>query len=203
MTHDTAACLDCHPVTVERWDDLCTVFGVRGASHGCWCMRWRVPRAQFESARGESNKSALRAGIRDRRVFGVIAYLNAEPVGWCSVGPRRDLCGLEVSELLASVDGRPVWSVACLYLTKRYRRQGLSAELLRGAVAYAVQCGAKIVEGYPISPRSHGQRLPVAVTWTGLESIYTAAGFVEVARRVDVRPIMRYRVPPPGPAGEQ
>ncbi len=181
-----------HPVSTERWGDLQRLFGDRGASRGCWCMRWRLPRAQFEAQRGESNRNALRSGIRCGRVCGIMGYLHEQPVAWCSVGPREHLCGLSVSDLLARVDEKPVWSVACLFVAKRYRNRGLCLALLKAAVEYAGQCGAEIVEGYPIRPREGDIRVPAAVTWTGLESVFTAAGFVEAARRVAMRPIMRF-----------
>jgi GNAT superfamily N-acetyltransferase len=158
-------------------------------------MRWRLPRAQFENQRGEANKNALRLGIRSGQVFGIIGYLHGQPVSWCSVGPRETFCGLSVSDLLAEVDEHPVWSVACLFISKRYRNKGLCLQLLNAAVDYAAQCGAEIVEGYPIRPKESDIRIPVAATWTGLESVFAAAGFVEAARRVEMRPIMRFHIP--------
>ncbi len=189
-----------HPVSLDRWEDLRRVFGDRGASRGCWCMRWRLPKDQFEIQRGEANRNALRSGIRSGRVCGIIGYLQDQPVAWCSVGPREHLCGLRVSDLLAPVDEKPVWSVACLFVAKRYRNRGLSLQLLKAAVEHAGQCGAEIVEGYPIRPREGDVRVPAAVTWTGLESLFTEAGFVEAARRVEMRPIMRFYIPQTGQA---
>ncbi len=186
-----------HPISMERWDDLQRLFGDRGANRGCWCMRWRLPRGEFEAQRGEANKNLLRSGIRSGQVRGIIGYLDDLPVGWCSVGPRDSLCGLSVSDLLAKVDEQPVWSVACLFVARRYRKKGLSLELLKAAVDYAGQRGAEIVEGYPIKPRDGDAKVPAAATWTGLESIFTAAGFVEAARRVEMRPIMRFHGPRP------
>ncbi len=63
-------------------------------------------------------------------------------------------------------------------------------ELLRAAIDYARQHGAKIVEGYPIEPK-HDDSPPVS-TFTGIFSAFQEAGFVEVARKSEKRPIMRY-----------
>jgi hypothetical protein len=30
------------PATAERWQDLETLFGERGAYGNCWCMWWRM-----------------------------------------------------------------------------------------------------------------------------------------------------------------
>jgi hypothetical protein len=50
----------------------------------------------------------------------------------------------------------------------------------------------KVVEAYPVEPKSND--MPAAFAWTGLASAYRAAGFSEVARRSETRPIMRYRI---------
>jgi hypothetical protein len=41
-----------HPVTPDRWDDLVTLFGERGACGGCWCMAWRLKRKDWEAGKG-------------------------------------------------------------------------------------------------------------------------------------------------------
>jgi hypothetical protein len=61
--------------------------------------------------------------------------------------------------------------------------------LLQGAVAYAKEQGAKIVEGYPIEPT---KTLTGYSGYTGVVSAFRKAGFAEVLRRVETRPIMRY-----------
>jgi hypothetical protein len=67
--------------------------------------------------------------------------------------------------------------------------------MLKSAVRYARDQGASIVEGYPVEPKS--DNMPAAFAWTGVAAAYRKAGFVEVARRSEGRPIMRsfYRSP--------
>ena len=69
--------------------------------------------------------------------------------------------------------------------------------LLRAACEFAREHGADIVEGYPVEPREGG-RQPDPFVWTGLAAAFRAAGFVEVARRSETRPIMRRYVEPTG-----
>jgi hypothetical protein len=57
-------------------------------------------------------------------------------------------------------------------------------------VEYARQAGAKIVEGYPEDPRK--AEIPAPFAFTGLACAFIQAGFVEVLRRSETRPIMRY-----------
>jgi hypothetical protein len=46
-----------------------------------------------------------------------------------------------------------------------------------------------VLEGYPVEPRSG--RMPDAFAFTGVPSMFRAAGFEEVERRSPGRPIMR------------
>jgi len=184
--------LEFHPVTPERWHDLETLFGKNGAYGGCWCMWWRVPRSDFGKQAGQGNREALKAIVDSGEIPGLLAYATGKPIAWCSVAPREAFPSLERSRTLKRVDDLPVWSIVCFYVAKPYRRMGLMAELLRAAIDYARQHGAKIVEGYPIEPK-HDDSPPVS-TFTGIFSAFQEVGFVEVARRSEKRPIMRYFV---------
>lgn len=180
------------PVTPDHWQDLETLFGKNGAYGGCWCMWWRVTRSQFEKQAGQGNKEALKAIVDSDEVPGILAYANGKPIAWCSVAPREAFPSLERSRTLKKVDDQPVWSIVCFYVAKPYRRKGLMAELLRAAIDYSRQYGAKIVEGYPLEPK-HDNLHPVS-TFTGIFSAFQEVGFVEVARRSEKRPIMRFFV---------
>lgn len=177
------------PVTPDRWTDLEALFGERGACAGCWCMWWRLPRGEWTRGRGAGNRRALRKLVSGGPPPGVLAYVDGDPAGWCAVAPREAYGALDRSRVLAKVDAAPVWSVTCFFVARPYRRTGLSAELLRGAVKLARSKGARIVEGYPTEAR--GKRSADVFVFTGLASSFLAAGFHEVARRSPARPIMR------------
>jgi GNAT superfamily N-acetyltransferase len=93
--------------------------------------------------------------------------------------------------VLARVDDEPVWSIACFFVARDHRRQGLTRKLVAAAVAHAAGNGARIVEAYP-SDLAADQ--PDAFVYTGLVPAFAANGFVEVARRSERRPIMRRRI---------
>ena len=186
------------PLTPDRWEHLETLFGPRGAVGGCWCMWWRITRSQFDRQKGETNRLAMKDIVNSGEVPGLLAYTSEDqntPVGWCSVAPREAFPVLGRSRTLKPVDDQPVWSVVCFFIAKPYRRQGLTVQLLKAAVAYATQNGAKIVEGYPEDPKK--EDVPEIFAFTGLVSAFRQAGFVEVARRSPTRPIMRYQIEQP------
>jgi GNAT superfamily N-acetyltransferase len=182
------------PATAERWPDLEALFGKNGACAGCWCMFWRLSRAEYTRQQGEGNKAALRELTLGNQVPGVLAYVDGRPAGWCSVGPRESYASLERSRTLKRVDDQPVWSIVCFFVGRPYRRSGLMAELLRGAVEYARRQGAGIVEAYPIdtqAPKLAGKKLSWAGGYMGIASAFQALGFAEVGRASETQLIVR------------
>jgi GNAT superfamily N-acetyltransferase len=184
--------LEFHPLAPDRWTDLEKLFGEKGACGGCWCMWWRLKRSQFEQQKGEGNRKALKRIVASGEIPGLLAYLHNEPVAWCSVAPRKAYATLERSRILAPVDDKPVWSVVCFFVAKPFRHKGVTMKLLKAAIEYVKRQGGRIIEGYPVEPRK--ARMPDAFAYTGLASTFRKAGFVEVIRRSETRPIMRYSV---------
>jgi len=131
--------------------------------------------------------------VKSEETTGLIAYSKGEPIGWCSIAPREKYGLLERSRVLRRVDEKPVWSIVCFFVSKNYRRQGLSDELILAAIKYARKHKAKIVEAYPIDPGKKG-KYPATFAYTGFVSAFRRAGFKEVERRSEKRPIMRLSV---------
>jgi GNAT superfamily N-acetyltransferase len=188
------ASLVVQPVTPDRWAELEILFQ-RGWCAQCWCMWWRITRREFDANGKEGNRAALRAIVEGGQAPGLIAALEGKPVGWVSVGPREVFSVLQRSPVLKPVDDLPVWSVVCFVVAAGCRRQGISSRLLGEAVAYARANGARAVEGYPVDA---GGRRDGFSDFTGFHSTFVQAGFAEVARRSEKRPIMRLMLDQPG-----
>jgi GNAT superfamily N-acetyltransferase len=193
---------EAHPLTPDRWSDFEALFGAKGACGGCWCMFPRLRRSEYEKRKGEGNRRAMKKLVDAGRVVGLLGYVDFEPLAWCSIEPRERIGSLERSRILAPVDAEPVWSIVCLFLSKRHRGRGLSGRMIEAAVSYAKSQGAGIVEAYPVEPRE--KPVPAVFAYPGIASVYLAAGFREVARRSETRPIMRHSsssTPPRGASG--
>jgi GNAT superfamily N-acetyltransferase len=180
------------PLTRARWRDLETLFGEQGACMGCWCMYWRLPRKEWDAARGKKAKALFKKRVERGPPPGLIAYAGREPVGWVQAGPRADAPqwnGVRrVSAPLAdapATDGR-VWAATCFFVKAGWRGKGVSTALLKGAIALARANGARIIEACPIEGEaSAGAR------YVGAASTFARAGFKEVARRKENRPLVR------------
>ncbi len=177
------------PLSLKNWESLEKLFGPRGACGGCWCMTWRLKRSEYESKKGEGNRLEFHKLCSEGKPLGILAFVGMDPVGWCSVSPRNDYVRLETTRVLKRVDSEDVWSIVCLYVSRGGRNRGISRQLIDAAVSYAGSMGARIVEGYPIDPKK--PNVPDVFAFTGLVSAFVAAGFEEVARHSETRPIMR------------
>ncbi|MCH7586691.1 MAG: GNAT family N-acetyltransferase [Chloroflexi bacterium] len=182
-----------HPVTKERWSDFEQLFGPNGAYAGCWCMWWRSKRSEFEERHWAGNRKAMKEIVDSGMVPGILAYQDGVPAAWCSVAPREHYGSLNRSPVLKRLDDTPVWSIVCFYVGKEYRKGGMLAALIRGAIEYVRDQGGKIVEAYPTVPKE-GVRMPPVSSFMGLPSAFEKAGFVEVARPSKSKVILRYTI---------
>lgn len=184
------------PLTPDTWADLEVLFGRPGGSivRGCWCMYYRrAGRVEVSKAAGEGNKQQL-CDLVDRGVVpGLVGYLDDEPVGWISLGPREDYLKLARSRVMKPVDDAAVWSVVCTFTDKAHRGQGVQRRMLRAGIDHARSCGVRLLEAYPVDKdeRSHDDFM-----FFGSRSLYEREGFRVVAQRSPTRVVMRRSLRP-------
>lgn len=178
------------PLTPDRWDDLVDLFGrERGANSGCWCMWWRMPRAEWQAVPRDGKRARFRELVEAGPPPGILAYEASTAIGWCAIGPRATLPQMNRSRVAAALDGIDgVWAVNCFYIRTGHRGQSLMRRLLDGAVAFAKKGGAAVVEACPIET---DRKLIWGEGFVGIASVFRDAGFEEVARRSPTRPLMR------------
>ena len=193
------------PLTKAHWKDLVDLFGRPGASiaRGCYCMCYRrsgkheVPPGLTYS---ESNKRALKALVDRGVVPGLLGYEKGRAVGWVALGPREEYAKLARSPVMKPVDEKPVWSIVCFFVDKEARHRGVAEAMLKGALAWAKQQGATLVEAYPCDKPEGAVD---DFMWFGAKPMFDRAGFVEIARRRPTRPVMRRAVDDKKPGAGQ
>ena len=77
-------------------------------------------------------------------------------------------------------------------VANRHRRSSVGSVLLEAAVEFAREHGATALEGHPVDVAAlSAARVGGAAIFTGTVAMFSAAGFVEVARTAPSRPVMR------------
>lgn len=173
------------PVTQATRAEFEAFFSSPGAPKWCWCMVWRWSSAEAKHNDPAGRKSQMMQRIAARTPVGLIAYRKGEAVGWVSVAPRdtyRNLGGPEAKE------GEVIWSIACFYVPRKLRGEGLVRELIAGAVQHAKKRGATIVEAYPVPPDAPSYR------FMGFIPVFKEAGFKDVGMAGVRRHVMRRAV---------
>jgi GNAT superfamily N-acetyltransferase len=184
------------PLTPSTWADLEALFDLPGGSivRGCWCMYYRKSgKVSVSAAAGAGNKEELCSLVDSGVVPGLVGYVDHQPAGWISLGPREDYAKLRRSRIMKPVDDAEVWSIVCTYVAKAYRGQGIQHRLLEAAVRYARDQRVRVLEAYPVDKpeRSHDDFM-----FFGSRSLYERAGFTEVVRRSPNRVVMRKSLRP-------
>lgn len=159
------------PVTHENWEAFARFFGAKGSPHYCWCTLHRLGDGR-KSSKAEKKASMLKL-VDAGTPIGLLASHGGEPVGWCSVAPRETYARLERSRTMPRVTSpeTPTWTVLCFFVARHWRHQHIANALLEGAIAYARDQGAAVIEGYPFDTAG------ITATHRGHSDMFKALGF--------------------------
>jgi GNAT superfamily N-acetyltransferase len=167
------------PVDKKTWKDFEALFKSKGAPNYCWCMAWRMTKEEQKHNNSTSRKKFIRQRVTSRVPIGLLAYVDDEPIGWCSIAPRETYQRLGGDETLEDV-----WSIACFFIKREYRDQGLIDVLIEHAKKYAKRNGAKYLEAYPVDPDSPSYK------FMGFVSTFEKADFIFVKKAGTRRNVM-------------
>jgi GNAT superfamily N-acetyltransferase len=163
-----------HPLTPDRFEDFADVINPNRRSTHCWCLSHRLQAKDIEELGKGDREQAMRRLCEREHPPGVVTYLDGTPAGWCNIGPRAEIPRLARSKLIRPIDDVPVWSIICVVVRGGYRKQGVIAHLIEGAVEYAASRGAPAVEAYPVDPQG---RMDTTMAFVGTRSMFDRAGF--------------------------
>jgi len=169
-------------VNRENWADFAGLFESRGGPKSCWCMVWRAEGKQRD---GGSRRAAMKSRVDADVPIGILGYCGGAAIAWCSIAPRptyRSLGGIE------PVTAEAVWSLACFFIKREFRGQGLMDHVLRAAIDHATRNGATVVEAYPVDADSPSYR------FMGFVETFSKAGFQELGRAGQRRHVMRLTI---------
>lgn len=178
------------PAAGQRWPEVVAVFGVRARRiNSCWCQR-------FTGEHPGDDRTALRREVEAAEVpVGLLALLDGAAVGWTRVVPRATLPGITSNRAIRRLlpDDPHAWWVSCFAVRRDHRGAGVGTALLHGAVDWARQHGASVLDGHPVDVAALRSAPSPSAVFTGTLAMFEAAGFEEVGRTFPSRPVMRRR----------
>jgi ribosomal protein S18 acetylase RimI-like enzyme len=177
------AALKIKPVTGDTWPDFEKLFRSKGAPSYCWCMAWRMNKEELKNNNSNARKRFIKKRVSSGTPIGLLGYIDNEPIAWCSIAPRETYQRLGGDETIEKV-----WSIACFFVKKEYRDQGLVDKLIAAAKKYAKENGAKFLEAYPVKPDSPSYR------FMGFINTFEKSGFHFVKEAGSRRHVMTKKI---------
>ncbi len=172
--------LTIRPLTADTWAafaDLVERHG--GVFGGCWCT-WFHTLSRDKDRTYESNRDLKRCLVEEGRAHAALVFHGEEAVGWAEYGPPAELPNIHHrQEYEAGMVRPPDYRVTCIFVDKRYRRRGVAALALRGALELIAEAGGGVVEGYPhdLSKQPEGKKMSSSFLYNGTRRMYEEAGF--------------------------
>ena len=164
--------IEVRPATA--FEDVRTMVGPkRPDANVCWCLSYRLSGRENRDLAGRA-RGARMAELVEQGPPGVLAYDGEEVVGWAAVHPRADT-SFATNRRIPHVDDLDVWSLWCVRVRPGHRGQGISHDLVAGAVEFARDSGAPAVEAYPVDNR--GEKVDLTMAYVGTRGLFERAGF--------------------------
>lgn len=172
--------VEIRPATTECFDDVEAMLGPkrRPDAIACWCLTYRLGNRESAKLDAPARRAAVRELCGQEPSPGILAYSDGSVVGWASVAPRSQIAELADTTTYPKLGEVEPWSIFCLRTRGGRRRRGIGQEILRGAIDFAWDNGAEVIEAYPLDTT---EKLAPIFTYPGLRSMFETEGFTKVA----------------------
>lgn len=141
-----------------------------GVWGGCWCT-WFHPACAEKGVSPEGNRAYKERLVGEGKAHAALVFDGDLAVAWCEFGSPDELPGIyHLKEYNASLDMAPDYRLTCFCVDRDYRRKGVAAVALRGALDLIGQAGGGVVEAYPQDTRARGLRDPSSTTARAVSS---------------------------------
>jgi GNAT superfamily N-acetyltransferase len=150
-----------------------------GIFGGCWCMGFH-PEGVGKDTTAELNRERKLARVQAGTAHAALVFRGEDCLGWCQFGRPAELPRIKSRAAYEKGQaGPPDWRIACNYVGKGNRRQGVATAALAGALDLIASLGGGTVEGFPEAAES----VPAGFLYNGALSTYERLGFTR-ARKI-------------------
>lgn len=162
------------PLDLSTWDAFAELVEANGGIFGgCWCMGFH-PEERTHLDAPEPHREQKLDRIRAGTAHAALVFDGDTCVGWCQFGSPEEVPRIKSRrEYEKGLTELPDWRIACCYVGKGHRRQGVATAALTGALELIASLGGGRVEGYP----EPAGVVPAGFLYNGALSTYEEAGF--------------------------
>jgi GNAT superfamily N-acetyltransferase len=183
------------PLDAGTWDAFARLAerhnGVWG---GCWCTWFHTAHGE-KTFNAEDNRALKQRRVSEGRAHAALVFDGDEAVAWCEYGSPQELPNIyHRKEYEAGLRRLPDYRLTCFFVDKRYRRKGVAAVALRGALELIAQAGGGVVEAYPQD--TAGQKVSASFLYNATRSMFEQAGFSYERPKGKNNCVMSMTVPP-------
>ncbi|GAB3766013.1 hypothetical protein GCM10027600_15380 [Nocardioides ginsengisegetis] len=181
---------DVRPLDESTWPAFAALVEANnGIFGGCWCIGFH-PEGCAPSAQVNHDRKKQR--VLDGTTHAALVFDGDDCVGWAQFGAPDEVPKIKNRPSYEKdLVELPDWRIACCYVGKGHRRQGVATAALAGALELIAARGGGRVEGYP----EDAADVSAGFLFHGALSTYDQAGFTRerkigkhrwvVARQVD------------------
>jgi GNAT superfamily N-acetyltransferase len=145
-----------------------------GVFGGCWCMGFH-PEGVGKETTPELNRKRKLERVRAGTAHAALVFDGNDCMGWCQFGTPTEVPKIKSRAAYEKgVTTSPDWRIACNFVGKGHRRQGVATAALKGSLELIAALGGGRVEGYPEDADS----VPAGFLFNGALSTYEKLGFV-------------------------
>jgi GNAT superfamily N-acetyltransferase len=172
-----AATYTIKPLGPDTWDAFAQLAEKHnGVWGGCWCT-WFHPRRKdqglLDVEPGRPYKELL---VREGRAHAALVFDGDAAVAWCEYGTPGELPNIyHRKEYEAGLEKAPDYRLTCFFVDRDYRRKGVAAVALKGALELIAQAGGGEVEGYPQD--TQGKKTSSSFLYSATRNMFEKAGF--------------------------
>lgn len=169
----------------------------------CYCQFYRTARVlDWKAFTGAQNRVAASASIDAGEAEGYLAKAGSETAGWLHAAPRHKLphCfeRLGVAPAPIEVPPQDAAVIVCFVIAPSWRRRGVAAALLDGALADLADRGIACVDAFPFKA---GDSVVAADHYHGPASLFASRGFVPIAETDSLTVVRKLLAAPEPPEG--
>ena len=164
------------PLGPDTWDAFAElVERHNGVWGGCWCLAFH-PKYPEKGQSVAGNRALKQRLVDEDLTHHAVVFDGERAVGWCQYGAPEELPRIyHRKEYEAGMSEPPDYRLTCFFIDRDYRRRGVSAVALQGALELIAEMGGGVVEAYPQD--TQGEKVSASFLYNGTRSLFEQAGF--------------------------